>query len=258
MQTTSIRQQGLNALYLFLSLFPTLSLLYFFVPFGLLGTKLYVQSQDRQNQIRNIFILILFVEILCIALPGRYYARYLLQALPALLIIAGFGIERLISSLEANSSTVRDFISIGTGLAILVAIISQLPRALHWIDDRILTYTPTRSELIADYLEEVSEETDVVFAWGDPRVPFVANRPSQKWINSEPFFTSKEFVSQELIMEMIAEFHEHPPRFFIESPARTSLENSYLAQTMVEEYIQMNYRFITTIGDAELFEFIGN
>lgn len=258
--STNIQQAGLNFLALFLGMIPSLGLLYVMVPFGLWVLRNRIRNNgvtDPETLWFLIFAIWGVIELFSISISRRFYERYLLLPLVPMLLIAGLGIKTILKKINNAAFELRDFVRLSFLVALILSISSQLPRAFHWIDDRLLKSTQTRSELISEYFVEVSKPNGVVFAWGDPRVPFVANMRSIKWINTEPFLTAPDFISSSVINEVFETISAIPPQYFIDSPARPNLSDSYLGGTIVDNFIQENYKWVTQIGDADLYEYQG-
>ena len=259
--TTPLKEAIRNAVNLFISMFAFLSLLYALVPLGFWLIWRNFRNIRWQVVSMPLFSLIVwaFVELLVISTPGRFYERYLLQALPALLLISGYSIEAIIAAYQDLPTPNRALLSTALVMVIVISIVSQFPRTLKLLDDHVLANTPTRSELLARYFDEHSTPEDTVFAWGDHRIPYVTNRESAvRWLNAEPFRTSQHFVTPELVQQVLSELQKNQPRYFVESAALTPLGESYLGNTEVEVYIRNHYRLIAEIGDAKLYEITDN
>ena len=98
---------------------------------------------------------------------------------------------------------------------ILGVVVQQAPRSLHMLDDRILSWIPTRSEALAAQ-PGFSDPATTVFAWGDPKIPYVTQmRSGVKWLNTDLFFNSA-IVNDQFVDEMMAELAAHPPMYFVE------------------------------------------
>jgi len=185
--------------------------------------------------------------LVVIAIPGRFYGRYLMEILIPTILLTVFALSRInvFDKVERNITiiVVGCFLVMGT-------VVNQLPRMLHVVDDRIISDVKTRSEILAVHPLLLSSGV-TVFAWGDPRIPYVANVSSGiKWLNTEPFLTSCEYVTDEIEDELMLELTTLPPTLYFETPARLPLSESCLKDTEIVPFIVKNYEYIETVGDT--------
>jgi len=260
---TTTRQAFINALKLFLDMVPPLGMLYVMVPIGLWV----FWNRNRDKKLKEIltspfFALTLwaFLELFGISAARSFFDRFLLQSLPALLLIAGIGIEEFMNSAHQARSVNRVALFTGLSVAMIVVLAAQLPRSLHWIDHRIINPTKTLSELIAEYLAIHSEPYDSIFAWGDHRIPYVSHRRSGikyitkiTWIDAGNLKGRGVATSLGLVEEILSELQANPPKYYVESPAVLPLHESFLGNTAVEEFVRKHYQFKIHIDEADLY-----
>src|SRR5258706_2894781 len=228
------------------------------IVFLLTGTVVLVAIRTR-NQIQpgiKIALLWLVIGMMLISLPCRFYVRDLMVILAPVVTLATSAINELFYSATSvtNQAVLRLLgFSLG-GFFIFGTVVQQAPRTLHILDDRILHYTPTRSEVLAGY-SWFSAPDVKVFAWGDPRIPYVAGVHSGiKWLDVDPFF-NQTYVTDEVIDEIMRELESNRPQYFVETSARPLLRESYLKGTRVNEYINENYEFLIQVGDASIYKY---
>jgi Dolichyl-phosphate-mannose-protein mannosyltransferase len=212
------------------------------------------QTQPQPGMLLTFYWLVAGILLIC--LPGRFYPRYLMEILAPVLILAALGINELFDPSEPGTNQIALRLlgfSLG-GIFIFGTVLQQAPRALHIIEDRILNDVPTRSETLAGYAWFSARDVRV-FAWGDPRIPYVAGVESGiKWLNTDPFFNAT-YLTPAIVDEVVRELTSDPPQYFVETPARPRLSESSLSGTRVDEYIHENYEFLIQVGDASVYEY---
>jgi hypothetical protein len=163
----------------------------------------------------------------------------------------------VIASRNANRDY-RALLPIGLIALFVISIVGPLPRTLAIVNHRILAKEPARTEALETYLKQQnSAPTDTIFAWGDNRAPFVTNHPSGvKWVNTEPFQTSKSFSTDPQVMnELLRELQANPPRYLFQTSQTKDVNESYLAGTEVDKFVQQHYHLVTQIQDGQLYEY---
>jgi 4-amino-4-deoxy-L-arabinose transferase-like glycosyltransferase len=128
----------------------------------------------------GIFTLMLLPTVWCaIALPGKYFPHYFINAIPILSILSGIAL--------AHFTRVRIAISIptmGISLAILYYSAAQNYRFYYdFTPEAVSTikYGPIFANVVpvASYLKERTHPDDYIFQWGlEPEIYFLANRRS--------------------------------------------------------------------------------
>jgi hypothetical protein len=206
-------------------------------------------SDDVSEKIKILLPWIGF-GLVAIALPGRFYERYLMEILIPVIFLSEYAISRL-SSIQLFET--RLLKSVAGCFLVVSVILQQLPRSLHMLEDRLFSHVLTRSETLAKN-PLFSDSTVTVFAWGDPRVPYVANVQSGvKWLNIEPFLTSCSYITEKILNDLMSELTTRPPLYFIESPARPLISESCLKDTRVVDFIADHYQSKFTSGDATIY-----
>ncbi|MHB8626240.1 MAG: glycosyltransferase family 39 protein [Aggregatilineales bacterium] len=258
--TTLPTEAVINALIGVSGLASALGLLYVMVPVGVWVYWKQCTGQGLQTFIRSPFFALLvwsILEVISVSAPRRFYARYWLQPLLALALIAGLGIDLLVKANWKPNAEYRRPLLIGLVSLFIFATAASLPWTFTHLNHRVLSFQETRAEAVADYLRSHSSPTDAVFAWGDNRIPYVAARPSGvKWINTEPFQTSQAYSTDPTVVgELLNELQTNPPRYFVEASVYNHLGQSFLAGSAVDKFIQQHYHLIAHIQDAELYEY---
>ncbi|HET7143117.1 MAG TPA: glycosyltransferase family 39 protein [Anaerolineales bacterium] len=208
-----------------------------------------ILADDASEKIRILLPWIGFGLILII-LPGRFYERYLMEILIPAIFLCEYALSRISS---VQSFEMRILKVVAACFFILAVVVQQSSRSLHMIDDRLVSHVLTRSESLAK--DPLFLRPDVtVFAWGDPRIPYVTEAQSGvKWLNIEPFLTSCSYVTVQVVGDLMSELTTHPPLYFIESPARPLISESCLKDTRVVDFIADNYKNKITVGDAIIY-----
>lgn len=258
--TTLPSEAVVNVLMGIRDLASSLGILYVMVPVGIWVYWIQSKGQGLQAYIRSPFFALLvwsILEVISISVPRRFYDRYWLQPLLALVLLAGLGIDLLVKANWKPKAEYRRPLLIGLISLFVFATMASLPSALTHLNHRILSSQKTRAEAVADYLRDHSSPTDAVFAWGDNRIPYVAGRPSGvKWINTEPFQTSQAYSTDPaVIAELLNELQANPPRYFVEASVYKHIGQSFLAGSAVDQFIQQHYHLVAQIQDAQLYEF---
>jgi hypothetical protein len=259
--TTPITEAITNAITLIGNLASVFGLLYVMVPVGLWLYWRQHKGQGLQAFVRSPFFALIvwaIIETVVVSAPRRFYGRYFLQPLPALLLIAGLGIEMLVIARSNAKRDYRALLPISLIVLFVVSIVGPLPRTLAILNHRVIAKEPSRAEALAAYLKQQnSAPFDAIFAWGDNRAPFVTGHPSGvKWINTEPFQTSQSFSTDPQVMdELLHELQTNPPRYLFQTTQTKDVNESYLAGTEVDKFIQQHYHLITQIQDGQLYEY---
>ena len=248
--TTPFREAIRGLLSLVTSSMQAHGVMWIFTAIGLVLLVNSIKSGDNNAQKISFLLPWIVIGIIVVALPGRFYERYLMEILIPVILLCEYAINHLflkgIPEIRVVGVVLGCFLILGV-------LIEQSSRMLNIIDDRILSNTLTRSEILAT--NPLFQDANVtVFAWGDPRIPYVTDTKSAvKWLNTEPLLTSCSYVNSSLIKELMKELNTHPPTYYIESPARPPISQSCLKGTPVADYIVKNYVFDTVIGDASIY-----
>lgn len=210
------------------------------------------QTKNDETESFRLFLPWIFLGVVVIILPGRFYERYLMEILIPVIFVSEYAIKRLFSV------QIPEVFILGLVLGcffILGIVVQQSPRMLYILDDRILSNFRTRSETLAE--NSLFQDPGVtVFAWGDPRIPYVTKTQSAvKWLNTEPFLTSCTYVTQQVIDDFMTALNTHPAKYFIESPARPPISQSCLADTPIVDFINQHYELMEKVGDASIYIF---
>lgn len=218
-------------------------------------SAVYIILNERTKE--NIFLVLWFIfSFFGVMMSGRFYQHYYIQIMPALSILAGFVVSKLINKCSNNpdKADIRDyfivFILIGAVLLFPIVNYTYYQNYFSYIrrsitKDEYQSFFKYRNSplnyKIASYLKDNTVSSDYVYVWGsDPIIYFLSERKSPTKYLVELFAVKIPGAQQEIVYGI----NQKKPVFIV--IMRPPFDR-------LEEVLNKDYYFDRKIGEISVY-----